>query len=499
MLFVPAIALAQPVVETKPIKIYTELGGYYGTNNQTPFWMQANQFGTIPKSVPYATFRVGAQMDHLYTPLAQTGQKRKKDRFGWGYGVEAVVNSGPEGTEVIVPEAYVKGRLGAFEIMAGRRRDLIGLADSTVGMGSYAWSGNALPVPKVQISLPDFTPLPFTKGLVAFRGLYSHGWFENQDRIVQNSFLHQKALYGRVGKPGWRVKFYGGFNHQVQWGGRSSRLPETLARNGRLPSTLRDYVDVVTGNSLGYRRDIDTTRISKMDRENRIGNHLGTIDLGVEFRISNRFELLLYRQSIFEDGSLYYLINIKDGLQGIRLRNLRPLSSGFQIRDVVVEYMATLSQGGGDFGDLPKQRGRDNYFNHSQYWDGWSYFTRTIGTPFIPNGRDTHPDLVRYSYTNNNRVQVMHLGVSGGFGLGGTFALRSSFSRNFGSWVAPFPDHTNQFSAALNVGLPVSRRRGWLVTTTIATDQGKLYPNSTAVYAGVRKTWEYYKYRVRGK
>ena len=29
------------------------------------------------------------------------------------------------------------------------------------------------------------------------------------------TYLHQKSLYGRFGKPEWKLKLYGGFNHQV--------------------------------------------------------------------------------------------------------------------------------------------------------------------------------------------------------------------------------------------------------------------------------------------
>ena len=36
--------------------------------------------------------------------------------------------------------------------------------------------------------------------------------------LLPGTYLHQKSLYGRFGKPGWKLKLYGGFNHQVLWG-----------------------------------------------------------------------------------------------------------------------------------------------------------------------------------------------------------------------------------------------------------------------------------------
>ena len=40
---------------------------------------------------------------------------------------------------------------------------------------------------------------------------------------------------------------------------------------------------------------------------NRVGNHLGTLDIGLEYE-NDKSQWSFYRQSIFEDGSLRYLI-----------------------------------------------------------------------------------------------------------------------------------------------------------------------------------------------
>ena len=41
----------------------------------------------------------------------------------------------------------------------------------------------------------------------------------------------------------------------------------------------------------------------------------------------------------------------------------------------------------------------ENYYNHSQYKEGWSYKGYSIGNPFI-------------DYLENNPSQVLHLGIS---------------------------------------------------------------------------------------
>jgi hypothetical protein len=350
-------------------------------------------------------------------------------------------------------------------------------------------------MPKIQISLPDYIPIGFTKGILSFRGMYAHGWFGNQGAVT-HSYLHQKALYGRIGKPNWLVKFYAGFNHQVQWAGRSDVITsENQIKNGRFPTGLGNYVNAIFGTSLAALGDnIDTTRFSKADRGNRVGNHLGTLDIAFEIN-AKRFSLLLYRQSIYDDGSLFYLTNIADGLHGIRFKNNRRATRRFQINTAVVEYLYTGSQGGSKFGDLDKERGADNYFNHTQYIDGWSYLGRTIGTPFITPTNDTRPDLQRsqtiehYLFSSNNRVNVFHLGLSGSWRQQYTFQLKCSMSRNLGTYVFPFPDGVEQFSSILTLGFPTFGH-GMRTTVSVARDQGKLFPNSTGFQVSLRKTWD---------
>jgi hypothetical protein len=493
--FFPLFAFCQPVIETRPSRFFAEVGGFYGSTGQTPFWLRTNQYGIVPNSLPKATIRAGVRQDYCYYPLTDITAPLRRDRFGIGYGLEVVSNLGAQAKNtILIPEAYVKIRAGAFEFMAGRRREVVGLVDSTLSSGSYSWSGNALPLPKVQISLPDYTPIGFTKGLFSFRGSFAHGWFGSQ-RKVQHYFLHQKSLYARLGKPRWPVKFYAGFNHQAQWGGVTDQLPESIVKDGHFPSSLQDYIFVIAGNSLGRLVGLDTTRYSRFDRENRVGNHLGTIDLGIEFS-SRSVSILLYHQSVYEDGSLYYLTNIEDGLTGLRFRNLKPAPSGLRITGAVVELLYTKSQGGGVFNDGNKFRGKDNYFNHTQYQDGWSYFGRTIGTPFITPVTDSRPDLSQYGFFSNNRVRAYHTAIQGNFAKNCMFLVKFSYSENYGTYDVPFPKTARQLSSLMTLELPVNQR-GLLVTFSAAADQGDLFPNSSGVYAGVRKTWDYFKYRVR--
>ncbi|WP_461117002.1 capsule assembly Wzi family protein [Spirosoma jeollabukense] len=469
---------------TKSVRYRSEIGGYYAASGLTPFWLRSNQYGIVPGQTPFMTIRQAVWMDYHGTPKNKLDSIRARNRWiDWGWGGEAVYNAGVT-QKLLIPEAYVKVKFGkGLELWAGKRREIIGLVDSTLTSGSYAWSGNALPMMKIQLAVPDYLP---SRGLFGFKGFYAHGWFEN-DRLVRNTMLHQKALYARFGKPKWRLKLYGGINHQVMWGGNTNQNLNPVIKNNQLPNQFSDYMDVVTASTLGNRTNVDTNRISSFDRENRIGNHLGSVDLGAEY-IARRFSIFAYRQNLYEDGSLFHLINLRDGLNGLRIRNLRPVNAhGFQLQTLLLEYLFTENQGGDLFLDDAAHRGRDNYFNHSQYVDGWSRFGQTIGTPFISPSNDSQSGLPRYGFTNNNRVAVMHIGLDGHAYNFLHFQLKASYSENLGTYAIPFEQPVHQFSSILSLSALLPILGGTSASTSIAADVGDLYTNSVGFYVGLRK------------
>jgi len=419
-------------------KYQLETGTYFSTSAITPFWLRSNQYGIVPLQAPVLTFRGSANKE--YDSTKNDRQKLKK--FGIGYGFWGVANVGKQ-SGLFLPEAYLKVRFGAFEIYGGRRREVIGLVDTTLTSGSYIWSGNALPMPKLQISIPNYTSI-IGHGLISIKGAFAHGWFDNG--YIKNYFLHQKWIYGRLGKPNWKIKFYGGFNHQVQWGGRYSS-PQRDS-NGliidKLPSGLNSYLNVVSGLSINQGNDGAVVGRPLNEAWNRIGNHLGTVDIGLESQI-NKYKFFIYRQSIYEDGSLFYLNNINDGLFGFSLKKNNIISiKKIGINAILFEYLNTTSQGGntGSENTIPQLRGLDNYFNNSIYLDGWTYNSQSIGTPFFLDKNflklsDTNPVKFR-----NTRVQSFILSLSGNFN-NLYFLSRFSKSINYGTYFSPLKFNQN--------------------------------------------------------
>lgn len=371
-------------VQAQKWVIESETGAIGGIGGKVPFGLQRNQWGEVPAEGPtvYQRFRLRDTLQVIHA-------SRPNVRIQ--YGLSTALNLGLE-TGVRVSAAYVGLRAKSWGLRVGRWREVQGIVDTTQSSGSFTWSGNALPIPRIEFGLQEYTPV-FGSSLFAVKGFLAHGWFDNG--AVEGSWLHQKSAYLRVGKPQWNIAFYAGVNHQVQWGGRPSE-PFTDPLTGDLitqfPSGWRDFVNVAAGLSLNRNEDgLSQPGVPANEALNRAGNHLGGVDVGIQMKVKGG-RILLYKQSYFEDGSLFYLTNIQDGLYGFSYR----AEKSQRLKHVTVEFLYTLNQGGegSSTNNVPQLRGRDNYFNNSLYLDGWTYRGRTIGHPFIMTKENLSEEFV---------------------------------------------------------------------------------------------------------
>ena len=120
-------------------------------------------------------------------------------------------------------------------------------------------------MPKIQIEIPDYQPLGKNNPWLAFKGNYAHSWF-GTNKFAYGYYLHQKSVYVRIGRQSSSVKLYGGFNHQVQWGGKTFDDIGTVT-NKTLPSSFADYLLAVIaiGPNIGVRKG------NACDSTNRVG------------------------------------------------------------------------------------------------------------------------------------------------------------------------------------------------------------------------------------
>jgi len=398
--------------------------GGFTSSGIIPFWLRSNQHGSIPLSNISLSLIGSARKEYDYT---------SKKLVDWGSSFETRVNAGKK-LNITLIEGYAKLRVSIFEIKAGRSKEIMGLCDTTLSSGAFAVSGNALGIPKVQIAIPEFYILPFFGKLFAFKGNFAYGWVgkTSQNQLYSNNiinldtYLHQKSLYGRFGKPDWKLKLYGGFNHQVFWGKEKEYYVDLFTL-----TPMQTYFYVVTGKPYGT-NNIGTSKI---------GNHLGSIDLGFEYEFKN-IRLLAYRQNIYDIGALYYLANIRDGLNGLSLIKIRSTGNRFQWKKMLIEVLYTKNQAG-ELWSPPTPSGDENYYNNDQYAEGWSYKGVGIGNPFICPRAYTREGLPADpgDYFINNRVVALHFGFEGSVQKW-SFILKTSYSLNYGTFGTSEVGHT---------------------------------------------------------
>jgi hypothetical protein len=444
-------------------KYQLETGTYLCTSGITPFWLRSNQYGIVPLQAPMLTFRGSAHKE--YDSTKNENQKLKK--FGYGYGFWGVANVGKQ-SALLLPEAYLKVRYGAFEFYGGRRREIMGLVDTTLTSGSYIWSGNALPMPKLQISIPNYTSI-IGQGLISIKGAYAHGWFDNQGDI-KNYYLHQKWLYGRIGRENAKFKFYAGFNHQVQWGGYKPSTNDYFANNWYA------YLYSILPLKKVSEKAISTLTYS--DLLNRVGNQLGSIDIGATFKIGN-YSLFIYRQNLYDQGAaLARLANIKDGLNGLSITNEKHRNKSY-IYKVNFEFFYTLNQGTEPLLFTKTVAWElENYFVHAQYTDGWTYKKRIIGTPLITTHEETTPIFPKtFSFVNNDRIKSFFMGLDIVLGVNSCLNIKSIYSINDGLRYFPIPKTLKQFSTAINYKLNLPNQYSF--NLDFSFDKGEVYANSS--------------------
>ncbi len=449
----------------------------YTSNGTVPFWLRSNQFGSVPLDGASLSLVGFTRKD--YAP-------GKEKFFDWGASFEGRANLG-QGSNLTLIEGYSKVRLRIFELRAGRSKMTTGLCDTTLTSGSWAISGTNLGIPEVELSVREFWTLPWLGQLFAFKGNFAHGWMGDlqmtrsslQDTLTLRAYLHQKSLYGRFGKPSWRLKLYGGFNHQVVWGHEQEYYFDDYTL-----SPIETYLYVITGKkfSNGY------------IQEERQGNHLGSIDVGFEYSF-DRVKLFLYRQNLYEVGGLAHLANIQDGLNGVSIENISKENDQLLWHKILIEVLYTKNQAGRpwspEYGSC-----YEPYYNHGQYLTGWSYFGAGLGTPFI-SMRDyirtnlaVHPD----DYFINNRVMVFHFGCEGTY-KSICYLLKASWSENYGTYRTTDEEQSTGITDPGSYGLFGAQKQlsaylefnkrlvsGWNLGLVVAGDIGQLYYNSFGLF-----------------
>ena len=478
-IFIGLFFFIYPAIKAQESDIHfkVETIGSYISPDYIPFWLRSNQFGSILLD--------NASLSFIGTASKEYDKKNKK-LFDWGASLEGRANIGNKSDFKLI-EGNAKVHFSIFELKGGRSKDIMGLCDSSLSSGAFAVSGNSLGIPKIQLAIPEFYRIPFFGRLFAVKGNYVHGWIGDMpvymlDGSVNSlkTYLHQVSFYGRFGKPEWKWKLFGGFNHQAQWGNEAKYYGSYYTL-----SDMECYWYVISGKSYG------TNNIPK----SKIGNHLGSIDLGLEYNLSY-VRLFAYHQFFYDVGALYYLANVRDGLNGISLTNNQTANNHvFTWKKVLVEFFYSKNQAGEYWSPLTPS-GDENYYNNDTYINGWSYKGIGVGNPLIGARYGIRAELPSdpNDHFINNRVVAFHLGFEGAIKKW-NYILKTSYSLNYGTYGTSVEGHslgdhhfptpygifpeTKQFSSYLAASKEFKQNMKFGVTS--AFDVGDLYYNSFGI------------------
>lgn len=409
-----------------------------------PQWIISNRFGVFKDDT-----------DALLGAAFQLPYHRDK-RFDFSLGLNMVGKT--EADNSFIQEAYLKLRYGVLEFRGGRIKETTGLPNDALSSGSLAQSRNARPITKIALTFPEYVDVPFTNGYFEIKGYFGHGWLE-ENRKIRKPYLHEKSIYGRFGGS-LPVKAYIGFVHYALWGGTDSN-----PKGGKRPSRLKDYLRILVGEE-ALRDDANP---SGLESGNALGSHLGIYDLGIAADIKD-WQLMLYNQVPYEDGSSLNIFRNRDRLLGLSL-TAKDTKKKRIVSEVTYEYIHTTYQSGPG---IPDKRpgdqdnygypygGRDETYNNGMYQTGWTYKGMIIGTPlFMTNDRAAHffSDLEDHDYKIvNNRIVGHHLGAKGQVGNIFQYRVLATYTRNYGTysglnqgrykWASMDPD--SQFDYAFN-------------------------------------------------
>jgi hypothetical protein len=449
--------------------------------NKLPFWLRADQNGSIPLS--------GASVSGIAS-IYRSYDTARKPFIDWSTGLQVRANAGNTSNLTLI-EGYIKGKMGILQIQGGRTKDMTGLVDSSLSTGAFAISGNALGIPKIGISIPDYYSLKFTNDLIAVKAAYSAGYLGDVQLIKYSTnltnnppgFYQENELYGRFGRPNWRLKIYAGINHHVMFDDERKVQGPNYTLN-----MFQTFVYAATGRTYNH--------------YSKVGNHIGSVDLAVQYEF-DKSRLFIYRQNLYDEGALAHLANIADGITGISLTNKNPSPTGFTWRKILFEQIYTVNQAG-YFNSPYTKSGDENYYNNPEYKYGWSYYGVALGNPLLVTPQYTRKGfpIAPGDYFISNRVSAFHLAAMGSaFNLDVT--TRFTYSINYGDF-ATSPEgnslgkiHTqpiyglfqtvNEFSWGLDVGKHLSN--GYNVGVSVAGDAGSLYYNSVGAILKVKKVF----------
>ena len=471
--------------------------------DHTPLWLNANRYGLSSLEKTNGYVRAGLFRDE---------QQDSSRLLRWGMGVDVAATKGFT-SDMVLQQAY--GEVGFWKALltVGSKEQPMELKNKELSTGSQTLGINARPVPSVRLSLPDYWTIPGTKGWIGVKGHLSYGvttddewqrdFTDEQTRYTEHTWLHTKAGFMRVGKPGKPFSVELGLEMAAQFGGTSFlQTNSTELSSVKNESGLKGMWHALLPS--GYEsieKDIEYKNIG--------GNHLGSWLVRVNYDTEG-WGASIYADHFFEDQSQMFHLDFDGYGSGEEwnkwkdddwlVYDLRDILLGAEMRfkhsrwvnNVVAEFMYTKYQSGPVYHDHTRHLsdhigGNDNYYNHVVF-TGWQHWGQVMGNPLYrsPLYNDDGRILVE-----DNRFWAWHLAVTGTPFDGWSYRVLSTWQRGFGTYDKPLvsPRRNMSFLAEVGYRFPeTAMLAGWSVKGALGMDRGGLLGDNVGLQLTIGKT-----------
>lgn len=470
-----------------------------GPNEFAPYYISALRYGKV-------TSGRGANLD-----LKIWHDIDLSKRFSYAFGVEGVGRVGNKIdyqrynatdetwythstpiSNVWLHQLFGTVKFRGVFLTAGLKEQGSALLNQRLSSGDLVESGNTRPIPGARVGFIDFQNIPFTKGWLQIQG--EIGYYKSTDNTWQKDrynyynyhittgwWYNYKRLFFRT-KPSENFSVTFGMQAAAQFSGyvdyyrKGVITPQSPVGH---PLSFRDFFDML---------------VPREGESYVVGNHLGTWDINMRYRLRSGSEIKAYCQWLWEDGSGIGKLNGWDGLWGLEWKAAKrgPLCGA------VLEGLTFMNQSGPihyDYDDFPgtnlltnRATGADNYYNNAWY-NGYAIYGLGIGSPMFPSPvRNTNGATTQYV---NNRFWGIHAAVEGDVIPSLSYRLMANYRHYYGTMFVPAINQTHSVSGFLEATWRPQAIPGFTVSAQLGFDAGNsVYGENfgalvSATYSGI--------------
>ena len=496
-------ALVWAIVAHAQLELCTEAQLTSSGGEHTPLWLHSNRYGLSSLDETNGYVRAG-----LFRSMNADSTRKWKYAFGVDIALATHFTS-----TIVVQQLFgeVSWKKGLLTI--GAKQQPVQLKNQELSSGSQTLGINARPVPGIRLELPKYWNVPGTKGFLGLKGHLFYGWTtddnwqkdftddfrKGQWLRTENTMLHTKAGYFRLGKESKPFNVELGLEMGCQFGGKTIFAP----------SLGMPQMDNESGLK-GMWRALIPSGGELMDENyrNKEGNHVGSWLLRANYN-AKTWGLSAYADHFFEDQSQMFFLDYDGYGTGENwdswerfnwlVYDLRDIQLGLELQlkrcrwveNVVAEYIYTKYQSGAVYHDhtriMPDHiGGKDHYYNHSIF-TGWQHWGQVMGNPLYRSPLYNEDGNIE---VKDNRFVAWHLGINGTPTPRTRYRIMATWQKGWGSYTQPFlePRKNVSLMAEISYAFPTtSPLAGWNMKATVAMDRGEILGDNTGMQLTVSK------------